>query len=102
MKTAPLNGAKTHPLSRAALGVLGMLIDGPVPRQEINPGVANRLERGDGVTPYVQEVDHPSPYKAHKGRHIAHLIATDAGRAAWQQGHNAVPGRIDEPTRAIQ
>lgn len=74
----PLNGEKTHPLSRHAQDVLGRLEAGPLPRQEINPGVANRLLRGE----LVEEVMLPSPYKTHCGRDIPHLRITGAGKPA--------------------
>lgn len=45
-KRRPLNGQKTHPLSKHALGVLRDLARGPVPGYEINPGVRDRLSRG--------------------------------------------------------
>lgn len=63
----PLNGTKTHPLSKHALGVLDRLKAGPIPAQEINPGVVNRLLRGDNV----ELVNLPSPYK--KGGSVSHL-----------------------------
>ena len=74
----PLNGTKTHPLSTFALGVLRDLIGTPKPRQEVNPGVVDRLMRES----LVEIVDLPSPYKAHKGGACAHLQITDAGRLA--------------------
>lgn len=78
----PLNGTKTHPLSESALGALRSLAHGPIPRQEVNPGVANRLERED----LVDEVDLPSPYKTHKGKKIRFLQINDAGRARLEKG----------------
>lgn len=65
----PLNGTKTHPLSRHAMAVLEKLEAGPVPRQSINPGVCNRLLREQ----LVEEVQLPSPFKTHRGRLIPHL-----------------------------
>lgn len=73
----PLNGEKTHPLTAHALEVLRRLRDnGPMPRQETNPGVANRLLRES----LAETVDLPSPYKSHKGADCEHLRITDAGR----------------------
>jgi hypothetical protein len=72
----PLNGTKTHPLSAAARIVLGDICVKPVPRSAVNPGVANRLER----EALVEEVQLPSPFKAHKGGTCAHLRITEAGR----------------------
>lgn len=74
----PLNGTKTHPLSSAALADLAMIGQSRRPSQSINPGVVNRLMRED----LVETVQLASPYPSHKGRTIAHLQITDAGRAA--------------------
>lgn len=73
----PLNGEKTHPLTLHSLDVLTMINTRPMPRQEVNPGVANRLER----EALVETVDLPSPYKVHKGGMCAHLKITPAGRS---------------------
>lgn len=81
MATAPLNGTKTHPLSAYALDVLRWIAEEPRPRQEVNPGVANRFDR-EGLT---EDVDLPSPYKTHRGSPIAHLRITPSGRAALAQ-----------------
>ena len=72
----PLNGEKTHPLSSHALAELKDIALHPVPSCAVNPGVANRLLRER----LVMTVDLPSPYKTHKGRSIAHLAITAAGR----------------------
>lgn len=64
----PLNGTKTHPLSPHALSVLERIRLGPVPYQEINAGVIDRLLR-EGV---VEVVHLPSPYKTVKGT-VRHL-----------------------------
>jgi hypothetical protein len=74
----PLNGTKTHPLSKHALSALERLMNGPEPRQTINPGVVNRLER----EALVETVMLPSPYQSHKGALTSFLKITDAGRAA--------------------
>lgn len=78
----PLNGEKTHPLTSHAIDVLKRLFVNPIPRQSLNPGVCNRLER-EGLV-YVEQLR--SPFKAHHGRHgkgtCAHLRITDAGIAA--------------------
>ena len=73
----PLHGTKTHPLTPASLSALRDLAKKPQPRQELNPGVANRLLRES----LVETVDLPSPYATHKGRYIEHLRATAAGVA---------------------
>lgn len=72
----PLNGEKTHALSEHSLGRLREIARHPLPRQDVNPGVANRLLR-EGL---VQEVLLPSPFKSHKGKSIAHLSITAEGR----------------------
>lgn len=71
----PLNGTKTHPLAPASITALRDVAEKPIPRQELNPGVANRLLR----EALVESVDLPSPYATHKGRRIEHLRATAAG-----------------------
>lgn len=78
LSKVPLNGTKTHPLSVAALDSLRDIERKPVPPQEVNPGVVNRLSRED----LVELVPLPSPYAKHKGANIPHLRITDAGRAA--------------------
>ena len=72
----PLNGTRTHPLSRTAMEILASIARSPAPRQSINPGVVNRLLRED----LVEMVDLPSPYKTVKGL-VSHLRVTAAGRA---------------------
>lgn len=71
----PLNGIKTHPLSDHAKEVLKRIAHAAVPRQEVNPGVANRLEREN----LVRRVSKPSPYKRHKNN-VDYLEITPAGR----------------------
>lgn len=75
MKRPPLNGTRTHPLTQSAINALRTLRERPFPRQQFNPGVANRLERED----LAIEVSLPSPYATHKGKRIAHLQITEAG-----------------------
>lgn len=72
----PLHGTKTHPLTGHGLAELKRLAKGPVPRQEINPGCANRLLRGKLATVAML----PSPYKTHKGRKLDHLQITTNGQ----------------------
>ena len=74
---APLNGTHTHDLKPASLAALADVARAPRPRQELNPGVANRLLRGA----LVESVDLPSPFASHKGRAIEHLRITAAGLA---------------------
>lgn len=71
----PLNGTRTHTLKPASIEALRRLAQGPLPRQELNPGVANRLER----QALVEAVDLPSPYATHGGKKIQHLRASPAG-----------------------
>jgi len=72
----PLNGTKTHPLTDHAREQLLDIAAKPVPRQDVNPGVANRLLREC----LVSEVMLTSPFKTHKGKSIAHLQITTDGR----------------------
>lgn len=74
----PNNGTKTHPLTSHALGVLRALLHRPMPMQEINPGVTNRLMREH----LIEEESMVSPYQIHKGGNIRFAVITDAGRAA--------------------
>ena len=71
----PLNGEKTHPLTKHALYELEKIRTRPVTWSEVNPGVANRLLREALVT----DIMLPSPFKTHKGRKILDLDNTDAG-----------------------
>lgn len=72
----PLNGTKTHPLKPGSLAVLRKLRSGPMPRQEMNPGVANRLLRSG----YVESYRGPSPYRTKPGER-EYLRITEAGVA---------------------
>ena len=74
----PLNGTKTHPLSEHAKLELQDIARKPIPRQSVNPGVANRLLRESLVESYEAK----SPFPTHKGKLIEHLRITEAGRAA--------------------
>lgn len=85
MQIQPLNGAKTHPLTAHAIAALVDLSHGPQPRQELNPGVANRLLRGA----LVETVMLPSPYKVHKGARIEFLRLTKCGHDAAMASHKA-------------
>lgn len=73
----PLNGEKTHPLTKHGLWQLGEIAKKPIPRQKANPGSANRLLR-EGL---VDQVMLPSPFYIHAGDKIAHLKITEAGIA---------------------
>ncbi len=77
-RTEPLNGAKTHPLSKKALADLEWIATKPRPAQEINPGVHDRLDRGG----LIERIELESPYATHKGRKIAFVQITQAGRNA--------------------
>lgn len=79
----PLNGEKTHPLTPAAIAALVDLSRGPKPRQELNPGVANRLLRGE----LVESCLLVSPYKTHRGARIEFLRITKAGHDAAMASH---------------
>ncbi|MFK4706043.1 hypothetical protein ABIC83_002882 [Roseateles asaccharophilus] len=72
-----LNGGKTRPLTPHALGVLKDIARQPVPQQEINPGVRDRLHREH----LVEDVELRSPYAVHKGGNCTHLKITEAGLA---------------------
>jgi hypothetical protein len=79
MTRPPQNGTQTHPLTKHALDALRTLANsGPKPRQEFNPGICNRLERGE----LVHVVDLVSPYKTHKGKTIPHLVIRHTGYVA--------------------
>lgn len=54
---------------------LRSLIDGPRPRQDIDPSIARRLER-EG---YCVVVRRSSPHPGHLGRNIDHLALTETG-----------------------
>jgi len=80
VRTLPLNGTKTHPLSTHALGELRRTVDRPVPVSQINPGVIDRLLREQLVV--IEELT--SPFPSHRGRKVAHVLATLAGAARAQ------------------
>lgn len=65
----------THPLKSASIAVLKRLYAGPLPRQEINPGVCERLLRENLVESYIG----PSLYRTKPGKR-EYLRITDAGR----------------------
>ena len=74
-ETKPLDGEEAHPLSEVARVTLGRLLGEPIPRSQVNPGVADRLER-EGL---VEVVDLPSPFRTVRGK-VRHLRVTEAGR----------------------
>ena len=78
----PLNGEKTHPLSKHAIDVLRDLTRGPIVRHLVNPGVNNRFAR-EGL---AEEVTLPFGLK---GVPKPHVQITDAGRAALEEIDNA-------------
>lgn len=85
-KRLPLNGTKTHQLSRHAIAELKNIALDPVPRCAVNPGVANRLLREE----LVEQVSLPTPYPTHLKRGIkncVHLKITEAGRQAIDGGN---------------
>ncbi len=76
----PLHGTKVHPLSEHALLVLERIANRAaqqIPRQEVNPGVADRLESEN----LVECINARSPYASHKGGQIRFLRITAAGLA---------------------
>jgi hypothetical protein len=79
----PLNGEKTHPLSKHALQELSNLIACPLPTSTVNPGVVDRLTR-EGL---AEVVDLRSPFKTHQGKRIPHLQITALGRAVVEAGN---------------
>lgn len=85
----PLNGTKTHPLTKASIEVLRDIgRRGFVPRLELNPGVYDRLDRES----LIETAPLPSPYKTHKGKLIDHVGITEAGRLALRQSHTDIVG----------
>jgi hypothetical protein len=74
----PLNGEKTHPLTAHAVEALRSLERTSRPRQDINPGVVNRLLREQ----LIELVDRPDPSL---NRRRVHARITDAGRARLRQ-----------------
>ena len=77
MKTEllPLNGKETKKLTKIAIETLKRLKYRPLPCQELNPGLLNRLIRGN----LIDIVKLPSPYKTHKGRVIDHCRLNNFG-----------------------
>lgn len=67
---------KLRPLTPIAIETLRDLARRPAPRQEINPGLCNRLL----LEALVEEVELPSPYATHKGRNIVFFQLSAAGR----------------------
>ncbi len=72
----------SKPISEHAERVLDGLVVGPRPRQEINPGVVDRLLRSG----YIEMVNRVSPYKTHKGALIPFVAITDKGRQFLKDG----------------
>lgn len=81
LASEPLNGEKTHPLSDHALSELRRVVQRPVPRSQINPGVIGRLLRDDLVVIELLT----SPFPSHRGRKVAHVLATRAGAARLEE-----------------
>lgn len=79
----PLNGKKTHPLTTHEIAALVELSHGPQPRQTFNPGVVNRLLRGE----LVEWTFLPSPYKTHAGKNIEFLRLTKLGHEIALHSH---------------
>lgn len=74
----PLNGTKTHPLTKHAIAQLHEIYMGPQPRHKVNPGCANRLLR----EALVESVHLPKLWPLSLGKKIEFLQITAAGRAA--------------------
>lgn len=86
---APLNGAKTHPMKPASIKALRSIAEhGPIPANEINPGVCNRLSRSGLVYGAMLA----SPYKTHKGKEICHLCVSSEGLDFLKQLDNGGDG----------
>lgn len=59
MARTPLNGTKTHPLKTASMEALRRLARRPLRGWKLNPGVRDRLYRGDlDRGPYAFQDDH--------------------------------------------
>lgn len=76
MTSSTSQAPKLRPLTSVAIETLRDLARRPAPRQEINPGLCNRLL----LESLVEEVELPSPYATHKGRNIVFFQLTSAGR----------------------
>lgn len=78
----PLNGNKIHPLSEHAIAELIEMRDlAPIPRCEVNAGVACRLS-DEGL---IEDVKLPSPFKTDFEKPRTHLAITDDGRARLKE-----------------
>lgn len=75
MPNLPLNGLKTHPLKPASLDILKRLLDGPIPYPALNPGVIDRLTRGN----LAEVIEIPNPYRT-KAKVVRALAVTQTGR----------------------
>lgn len=64
-------------ISKHAYGVMESLLNGDCPRQDVNPGVAQKLS-GLG---FIHTYDAPSPYAAKKGEHVNWIRLTETGRS---------------------
>ena len=53
----PLNGSNTLPIKAESIRVMRLLANEPIPRSKINPGVVNRLWRGDNGIPFITICD---------------------------------------------
>lgn len=69
------------PLSDHARGILRDMLRRPVPLQEVNAGVYDKLRR-EGL---AKIIPYTSPYAKHKGGVCDHLTLTDAGREEAQK-----------------
>ncbi len=66
---APKPPRVPNPLTEHSNRVLKLLKTAPIPCQEFNPGVVNRLLK----EPNIEIVDLPSPYANGRGRTVQHL-----------------------------
>ncbi len=64
---------------KPARGAVRLPHQHPQPKASFNPGVVDRLTRGD--EPLAKVIRKVSPYPSHKGATMAHLEITEAGRA---------------------
>jgi hypothetical protein len=81
----PYNGVKTHPPSKHALDILRALANAPILSYQINPGVRDRLGRGDASV--GEAWAEPVELETSKGRKW-HYQITAAGRAYLERMRN--------------
>lgn len=102
MSRGSLNGGATRALTEAGRAALWAVYTAPLPLQSLNPGIRDRLTRGN--PPLCEVVHLPSPYTTHKDAPIPHLRITAAGRAELGEGPEDScascarrPGEVNHP-----